>query len=54
MVDSWADDAGCRADVYDHDHEEMKACEANLDPGSSLGLCTEHEAQLAVAMKLDA
>ena len=44
MVDTWAD-------VYDDDHEEMQACEANPDPGSALGLCAEHEAQLAVTMK---
>jgi hypothetical protein len=30
------------ADVYDDDHEEMQACEANPDPGSALGLCPEH------------
>jgi hypothetical protein len=38
MVDTWADYTGCWADVYDDDHEEMQACEANPDPGSALGL----------------
>ena len=46
MLDAWADYTGCWADVYDDDHEEMQACEANPDPGSALGLCAEHEAML--------
>jgi hypothetical protein len=29
MSDTWAEDAGCWADVYDDDHEEMQVCEAN-------------------------
>ena len=33
-------------DVYDDDHEEMQACEANPDPSSTLGLCAEHEGQI--------
>jgi hypothetical protein len=27
--------------VYDDDHDEMQACEANPDPGSALGLCPQ-------------
>jgi hypothetical protein len=46
MVDTWADYTGCWTDVYDDDHEEMQACEANPDPGSALGLCAEHEPQI--------
>ena len=46
MVDSWSDYSGCWADVYDDDHEEMQACEANPYPSSALGLCAEHEAQI--------
>jgi hypothetical protein len=46
MVDAWADYTGCWADVYDDDHEEMQACEANLDPSSALGLCAGYEAKL--------
>jgi hypothetical protein len=41
MVDGWADYTDCWADVYDDDHEEMQACEANPVPGSELGLCIE-------------
>jgi hypothetical protein len=36
MVDSWSDYTGCCVDVYDDDHEEMQACEANPDPSSAL------------------
>jgi hypothetical protein len=39
MVGTWAD-------VYDDDHEEMQACEANPDPSSALGLCAEHDREL--------
>jgi hypothetical protein len=46
MADTWAYYSGCWADVYDDDHEEMQACEANPEPGSALGLCAEHEAQI--------
>ena len=35
MVDTWADDSGCWADVYDDDHEEMQACEAPPDSKSA-------------------
>jgi hypothetical protein len=42
MVDAWADDDGCWADVYDDDHEEMQACEANPDPRSALGIVNGH------------
>jgi hypothetical protein len=42
MADTWSDDTGCWADVYDDDHEEMQACEANPDPRSVLGRCPEH------------
>jgi hypothetical protein len=50
MADTWADYSGCWADVYDDDHEEMQACEANPDPGSeALGLCAQHERQLVMA-----
>ena len=46
MVDTSPDYTGCWADVYDDDHEEMQAREANPDPGSdAIGLCAEHEAQ---------
>ena len=45
MVDTSPYYTGCWADVYDDDHEEMQACEANPDPGSAPGLCAEHEAQ---------
>jgi hypothetical protein len=45
MVDTWADYAGCWADVCDDDHEEMQAREANPDPSSAPGLCAEHEAK---------
>jgi hypothetical protein len=41
-----ADYSGCWADVYDDDHEEMQACEANPDPSSALGLCAEHDREL--------
>jgi len=46
MTETWSDYTGCWADVYDDDHEEMQACEANPDPRSALGLCAEHEAQM--------
>jgi hypothetical protein len=46
MLDTWSDYTGCWADEYDDDHEEMQACEANLDPGSALGLCAEHNRKL--------
>ena len=46
MSDAWADYTDCWADVYDDDHEEMRACEANPDPRSALGLCEVHEAQI--------
>jgi hypothetical protein len=47
MSNTWADYTGCWADVYDDDgHEEMQACEAKPDPGSTLGLCAEHDAQI--------
>ena len=49
FVDGWSDYTGSWADVYDDDHEEMQACEANPDPSSALGLCAEHEQQLAMA-----
>ena len=32
MVDTWSDYSGCWADVYDDDHEETQACEANPAP----------------------
>jgi hypothetical protein len=32
--------------VYDDDHEEMQACEANPDPAWAQGLCAEHEARI--------
>ncbi len=49
MSDTWADYSSCWADVYDDDHEEMQACEGlpDPDPGSALGRCAEHDAQLA-------
>ena len=43
---AWADYTGCRADVYDDDHEEIQACEASPDPNSALGLCAEHDREL--------
>lgn len=46
VIDAWSDDGGCWADVWDDDHEEMQACEAIPDPGSALGLCAEHGAQI--------
>ena len=46
MVNTWSDYTGCWADVYDDDHEEMQACEANPDLRSALGLCVEHDWQL--------
>jgi hypothetical protein len=49
MVDGWSDYTGCWADLYDDDYEEMRACEANPDPESALGLCAEHDAKLATA-----
>jgi hypothetical protein len=42
MVDTWADYSGCWADVYNDDHEEMQACEANPDPRSALGIVNDH------------
>jgi hypothetical protein len=42
MVDGWSDYSGCWADVYDDDHEEMQACEANPDPSSALGLSADY------------
>jgi hypothetical protein len=36
---------GCWADVYDGDQED-RACEAEPDPKSALGLCVEHEVQI--------
>ena len=39
------------ADVYDDDHEEMQACEANPDPGSTLGLCGEYEPRIMAAVE---
>jgi hypothetical protein len=42
MVDTWSDYTGCWADVYDDDHEEVQACEANPDLSSALGLRPEH------------
>ncbi len=54
MVDAWADYTGFWADVYDDDHEEVQACEANPDPGSALGLCPEHDAKMATTVKQDA
>ena len=44
MVDTCSDYTGCWADVYDDDHEEMQACEANPEPSFALGLCAEHDA----------
>jgi hypothetical protein len=41
MVDTWTDYTACWADVYDDDHEEMRACEANPGPSSVLGPCAE-------------
>jgi hypothetical protein len=38
-------DDGCWADVYDGERED-RACEAEPDPTSALGLCEEHEAQI--------
>ena len=38
------------ADVYDDDHEEIQACEANPDPGSTLGLCADHDARIMAAV----
>ena len=51
MLGAWTDSdlMGCWADVYDDDHGEMQACEANPDPKSALGLCSEQERQLAMA-----
>jgi hypothetical protein len=51
MLGAWTDSdlMDCWADVYDDDHGEMQACEANPDPKSALGLCSEHERQLAMA-----
>ena len=38
MLDTWSDDTGCWADVYDDDHEEMQACEARCaSPSSVIG-----------------
>jgi hypothetical protein len=54
MVDTCSDYTGCWADVYDDDHEEMQACEANPDPSRVLGLCAEHDAQMVAIMKQDA
>jgi hypothetical protein len=42
----WGDD-GCWADGYDGKHED-RACEAEPDPKSTLGLCSEHEARIMV------
>src|ERR1022692_3346797 len=51
MLGAWTDSdlMGCWADVYDDDHGEMQACEANPDPKSALGLCSEQDRQLAMA-----
>jgi hypothetical protein len=46
MVDTWSDYTGCWADVWDADHEELQACEANPDPRSALGPCPEHARQI--------
>lgn len=37
MLDGWTDSdlMGCWTDVYDDDHEEMQACEANSVPRSA-------------------
>jgi hypothetical protein len=43
MLDTWSDYAGCWANVYDDDHEEMQACEADPDLGSTLRPCSEHD-----------
>ena len=46
MSDTWSDNSGCWADVYDDDHEEMQACEGIPTPSCALGLCAMHEAEL--------
>jgi hypothetical protein len=35
MTDTWSDYSGCWAEVYDDDHEEMQAYEANPGPRSA-------------------
>ena len=54
MLDTWSDDDGCWADVWDDDHDDYRTCEDNADSKSTLGLCAEHEAQLLTAMEQDA
>jgi hypothetical protein len=43
-VDPWLE-TGCRRDVPDV-QEGVRTCEADPAPGSALGLCVEHEAQI--------
>ena len=40
MVDSWSDYSGCWADVYDDDHEEMRARRSLTRV--RIGLCAQH------------
>jgi hypothetical protein len=38
--------------MCDDDHEEMQACEAATpDPGSTPGLCAEHESEIMAAVE---